>query len=98
AVDLVDHRRERRRLARARRARDEDEAARPLRQLVQARRQAEVIERLGLGGNQAEGGAERFALEEDVDAEAGDARDRVRDVDGAPDLELLLLLGREDPV
>jgi len=34
AVDLVDHRCERRRLTGARRARDEDEAARLLRELV----------------------------------------------------------------
>ena len=46
AVDLVDHRRERRRLARARRARDEHEAARPVCESRKARRQSELLERL----------------------------------------------------
>ena len=60
--------------------------------------QAELLERLDLVRDQAERGAERLALEEDVDAEARDARDRVREVDLAVDLEPLLLLGREDAV
>ena len=98
AVDLVDHGCERRRLTGARRARDEDEAARLLRKLVELRRQPEILERLQLGGDHAEGRAEALALEIDVDAEAREARDRVRDVDLAVDLQVLLLLGREDAV
>ena len=98
AVDLVDDGRERRRLTGARRARDEDEAARLLRKLVELRRQAEILERLQLGGDHAEGRAEALALEIDVDAEAREARDRVRDVDLPVDLQVLLLLGREDAV
>ena len=55
AVDLVDHGCERRRLTGARRARDKDEAARLLRKLVELRRKPEILERLQLGGNHAEG-------------------------------------------
>ena len=61
-------------------------------------RQAELLERLQLLRDDAEGGAERAALEVDVDAEAGEAGNRVRGVDLALDLELLLLLGREHAV
>ena len=80
-VDLVDQRRERRRLARARGTRDEDDAARLLGQLVQRSRNAELLERLQLGRNQAEGRTDRLALEIDVDAEAGEPRDRMREVE-----------------
>ena len=76
AVDLVDHRGERRRLTGAGRAGDEDEAARLHRELGERGRQAELLERLQLLGDDAEGGAERLALEVDVDAEAREARDR----------------------
>jgi hypothetical protein len=98
AVDLVDHRRERRRLARAGRARDEDEAARLLRELAEARRQAELLERLQLVGDEAEGGADGAPLEVDVDAEAREAGDGVREVELPVDLEVLLALGRQDAV
>ena len=98
AVDLVDHRRERRRLPRARRAGDQDEAARALGQLVQAGRKPQLLEREDLVRDQAERGADGAPLEEDVDAEPGDAGDRVREVDLALDLEPLLLLGREDAI
>jgi hypothetical protein len=59
---------------------------------------APALERLDLGRDHAERCAEGRALEEDVDAEAGDRRERVREVDGAARLEDLLLLGREDAV
>ena len=98
AVDLVDERRERRRLPRSGRAGDEHEAARLLRELVQRRRQAELLERLDRLGDEAEGAAERAALEVDVDAEAREPGDAVREVELALDLEVLLLLGREDLV
>ena len=98
AVDLVDHRRERRRLTGAGRARDEDEAARLHRQLGERARQVQLLERLQLLRDDAEGGAERLALEVDVDAEAGEAGNRMRGVDLPLDLELLLLLRREDAV
>ena len=51
-VDLVDHRRERRRLAAAGRAGDEHEAARPVGQRGEHRRQAQLAEGADLLGNQ----------------------------------------------
>ena len=98
AVDLVDDRRERRRLTGAGRAGDEHEPARLLCELVQRGREAELLQRLDLGGDQAEGRADRLPLEIDVHAEAGEAGDRVREVELALDLEVLLLLAREDAV
>src|SRR5262249_61370821 len=96
AVDLVDQGRERRRLAGARRACDENEAARLLGQRVQRRGDAELLKCLDVGRDEAEGSPERAALEEDVDAEPRQARARVRKVDMAVDLELLLLLPGQD--
>jgi len=55
AVDLVHHRGESGRLPRARRAGDEDEAARLHREIAQRVRQAELLERSQLGGHVAEG-------------------------------------------
>jgi hypothetical protein len=98
AVDLVDHRGERRRLTRPGRAGDEDEAARLHRELGQRARQVQLLERLQLLGDDAERRPERLALEVDVDAEASEAGNGVRGVDLPLDLELLLLLGREDAV
>ena len=69
-VDPVDHRGERRRLARAGRARDEHEAARLGREVLEDRREAELLELRHLAGDQAERGADRGALEVRVDAEA----------------------------
>ena len=97
-VDRVDHRRERRRLARACRAGDEDEAARLLRKLEEHLRQAEVLRRLDQLRHEAEGGGEGVALEIDVDTEARDARDRIGEVDLTVDLEPLLLLRGEDAI
>ena len=68
------------------------------REVLQHGRKAELLERLQLGRDEAEGRAEALALEVDVHAEAREAGDRVGDVDLALDLEVLLLLGREDPV
>ena len=98
AVDLVDHRGERRRLARAGRAGDEDEAARPLGELVQAAGRPSSSSVRILYGIRRNTAPSALALEEDVDAEAGDAGDRVREIDLPVDLEPLLLLGREDAV
>ena len=72
-VDLVDHRRERRRLAAAGRAGDEHEAARPLGERGEHRRQAELVEAADLLGDQPVDGADRAALVEDVAAEAREA-------------------------
>jgi len=98
AVDLVDHRRERRRLAGAGGPGDEHEAARQLRQLAEAVGQAEILERLQLVGDDAEHRRERLALHEHVDAEAGEAGDPVREVELVVELEALLLIRRQDPV
>jgi hypothetical protein len=98
AVDLVDDRGERRRLTRAGRPGDEDETAGLLRQLVEAVREAELLERLDLLGDLAERGAEGLALEIDVDAEARDAGDVVGEIDLAIDLQVLLLLAGEDAI
>ena len=98
AVDLVDHRGERRRLARARRAGDEHEAARLHRELAERRRQPELLERPELLRDVPERGGERVALEVDVHAEAREAGNAVREVELPVHLELLLLLGGEDAV
>jgi pilus retraction protein PilT len=98
AVDLVDHRRERRRLTGARRSGDEHEPARVLGEGVEHLWQVQLLERLDLLRDQAEGSADRLALVVDVHAEAGNARHRVREVELAVQLEMLLLLAREDAV
>ena len=97
-VDLVDHRRERRRLSGSGRARDENEATRPDGELTQDGGQPELVRRLDPIRDQAERRSERLALEVDVDAEAGEAGHGMREVELARDLELLLLFGRKDAV
>ena len=97
-VDLVDHRRQRRRLARARRAGHEHDAARLAGELADHRRQAELLDRHRLGGDQAERGAERAALVVGVDAEAAVRRDRVGEVDLPVGLQALALRVVEDRV
>ena len=61
-------------------------------------REVQLLERLDLLRNEAERRADRFALVVDVDAEAREARHRVGEVELALQLEVLLLLAREDPV
>jgi hypothetical protein len=97
-VDLVDDRRERGRLTGAGRAGHEHKAARLLRQRVEGRRNAELLERLQFCGNQTERSADRLPLEVDVDTEARQAGNRMGEVELPFDLELLLLLAREDAV
>ena len=58
----------------------------------------ELLERLDLVRDEAEGRADRLPLEVDVHAEAGEAGNRMREVELALDLEVLLLLAREDAV
>src|SRR4029077_20105494 len=86
------------RLTGARGAGDEHEAARPVGEDVKARRDAQLLERLDLGRDQAEGRAKGLTLPVHVHAEAREARDRVCEVDLAVELELLLLLGGENAV
>ena len=97
-VDLVDQRGERGRLAGAGRAGHEHDPARLLGELADDRRQAELLDRHRLGRDQAEGGAERAALEEGVDAEAADAGDAVGEVELPVGLERLALRGAQDRV
>ena len=69
AVDVPEHRCERRRLAATRGARDEHEAAMLLGQLLDTRREAEAAEVRDLGRDDAEGKGDVAALAEGVDAE-----------------------------
>ena len=98
-VDLVDHRGQRRRLARAGRAGDEHEAAR-LAWRTRGRPAAGRASSIGddLDGDQAEGGADRGALEVGVDAEAGATGDRVGEVELPVGLQPLALVVGEDRV
>ena len=98
AVDHVDHRRQGRRLARAGRAGDEHEATRFGGQLAQHLRHAERVEGGDVLRHEAEGGADRATLEEAVDAEAGDAGDRIGEVELLGVLEAFALVVVEDAV
>ena len=97
-VDVVEQRGQRRRLPGAGGPCDEDEAAGLVGELVQPCRDAELLERLDLRGDEPEGCADARALEVAVDAEARETGDRVGEVDLTARLEELLLLGGEDPV
>ena len=90
-VDLVDHRRQRRRLAAAGRAGDEDEAARPFGQRRQHRREAQLVERADLFRDQPVDRADRAALVEHVAAEAREPLDAEREIEFERLLEPLLL-------
>ena len=87
AVDVVDHRRERRRLARAGGAGHEHEPARLVGELADDRRQAELLDARAFGRHPAQGHPDAAALAEHVDAEATDADERVGEVDLAAGLE-----------
>ena len=65
---------------------------------MQNGRNAKLLERLDVSRDEAECGAERAALEEDVDAEAGQAGNRVGQVDVAIDLEQLLLFRGQNAI
>src|SRR5665647_889674 len=97
-VDLVDHRRQCGGLARPRGPRDDDEAARFARELVQGARQPQVLELLDQDGDQAKRGAQAVALEVGVDAEARAPGHRVREVDLPLVLQALPLVLGEDAV
>ncbi len=97
-VDLVQHRRERGGLARAGGTRDEHEAAWLAREVVDDRRQPELVDRGELEGDQAEGGADRAPLVISVNAEAGVAWNRVGEVELPVGLKTLALVAGEDRV
>ena len=97
-VDLVDDGGQRRRLARAGRARDEHEAARALGQLVHDGRQPELLDGLDRERDQAEGRPDRRALVVGVDTEASSSRNRIGEVDLPVGLKALALIVGQDRV
>ena len=98
AVDLVDHRRQRGRLARPGRTGHEHEATRAARELVHGRGQPQLIDRGQAVRNQAEGRTDRAALVIGVDAEARVTGDRVGEVELPVGLQALALIAGEDRV
>jgi hypothetical protein len=90
-VDLVEHRRERGRLAASCRSRHEHQPARPLGQRGQDRRQVELFECFDLLWNQSIDGAHGAALVEDVRSEAGHTADAKRKIELERLLEPFLL-------
>jgi hypothetical protein len=98
AVRRVDHRGQRRRLARAGRARDQHETARQAGERLDRLGHAEVLERRDRDRDHADGERDGAALLEDVAAEAAEARQAEGEVDLAVDVELLALLGRQQRV
>ena len=91
AIDLVDHRRERRRFAGAGRAGDEHESARLIADLLDHLRQPELLESEDLVGDLPVDGGRRAALIEDVRAEARETLDAERNVELEVFLETMLL-------
>ena len=87
-VAVVDHRGERRRLARAGRAHHQDQPALFHHHFLQHGRQSEGVERRDFAGDVAHHDRGRRALHERADAEAAQAGDRV----GRVELEVLLEL------
>ncbi len=98
AVDLVEHRGQRRRLAGAGRAGDEDESARAVAELRDDRGQAQLVERLDLVRDGAEDRADRAALVEEVGAEARQSPHAEREVEFEVLLEAVLLRVGQDRV
>jgi hypothetical protein len=95
-VDVVDHRGERRRLARAGRPGAQDQAALLLADFLEHGGKEELLDREDLGRDDAEHEAHGSALLEDVAPEAPEVGDVVGDVDLEVVLELLFLAGRHD--
>ena len=93
-VDVVDHRRQRRALAAAGGAGNQDQAALFFGDLLQHLRQPELVDGPDLHRDDAEDEADGAALLEDVAAEPAEARDAVGEVDFLRLLELLPLRRR----
>ena len=96
SVDVIDHRRERGRLAATGGAGDEHQAALFRGDLLEHRRQAELVEVHHLDGNDAKDDADGAALLEHVAAEPAEAGNAVGQVDFLRVLELLALRRRHD--
>ena len=95
-VDVVDHRRQRRALAAAGRARDQHEAALFLGDGLEHLRQAQLVDRADLHRDDAKHQPDRAALLEHVAAEAAEPGHAVGEVDFLRVLEFLALLRRHD--
>ena len=80
AIAVVDHRRQRRRLARAGRTRDQHEPALFHHELEQHRRQLQLLERGNVAAHVPDDQRYRAALAEDVDPEVADGRVEMRQV------------------
>jgi hypothetical protein len=96
AVDVVDHRRQRRALAAAGRARDQHQAAFFARDCLEHSRQPEVLDGLDGHRNDAQDETDRAALLEHVDTETAEARHAVREVHLLGVLEFLPVDVRHD--
>ena len=96
-VDLVEHRRQRRGLARSGGTGHQHQAARLL-TAARPRRQAELAKAADLVRDQPERRRQRAALVEHVAAEAREALDAEREVDLEVLLELVLLVVGEDRI
>ncbi len=79
-IAVIDHARERGRLARARGSRDQHQAARQHAQIAEDLRRRQVVEREDHRGNVAEHGAGAAVLVEGVDAEARELGDLEREI------------------
>ena len=95
-VDVVDHRGEGGRLARAGRPGAEDQAPLLVTDLLQHGREEQLLDRQDFGRDDAQNQAHRAPLLEDVAPEAAEVGHVVRDVDLEVVLELFLLPGRHD--
>src|SRR3569833_52906 len=97
-VDVVDHRRERGRLTRTGRASYEDQTALGVRELLEDRRHAEVLQRGDTGRDQAERRRHASLIAEQIDAETSLLLKRVGEVEFPGAFKLLDLLIRQHRV
>ncbi len=97
-VDVVDHRRERSRLARTSRPGHQDQTLRLLDELLEDARAAEILQAEDFGRNRTEHRSGTAVLVERIDAETRQARDLEREVDLEEFLVVATLLVRHDVV
>ena len=98
AIDVIDHRAQRRRLARPGRPGDEHQPLVQVAQVEHRRREAELLGRQDLRRDDAEDGAGSLAIEEQVGAEAGESLDLVGEVGVVAARELVLVRLRNDGI
>src|SRR5206468_6426415 len=97
-VDAVDHRRERRRLARARGSGEQNQSGRAIREIGNHLRELEIVEALDVERNLPDDHRDAAALLEAVAAEAREILDAERKIQLVLHLEALLLVFREHRV